>query len=105
MSSNRGYKRRRRNSWVGDIPKYVRQVYTAAKAAGKMYNSYNKTTKKEGPDVAITTQKDSMQLYKRRRAPRSVRRKARKRHMRHLFQELRQANDNTNLFKDRKSVV
>ncbi len=52
----------------------------------------------EGPSSAITTQKDSMSIYKRRRAPRKVRNRARKRYKNFIKKQLIAHRDNTNLF-------
>lgn len=56
------------------------------------------TSQKEGPSSAITTQKDSMVIYRRKRAPRKVRRRARRRYQGFLRKQLIASNDNTNLY-------
>lgn len=76
-----------------------------AKLAASAYRSVRSLTRtaksqdsKEGPSSAVTIQNDSRMLYRRKRAPKKVRRRARKRYQRFLHNQLVGAADNTNLF-------
>lgn len=69
-----------------------------ANAARHLYSSMSKKAKVEGPSTAITTQRDSRTLYRRRRAPRKVRRRARKNYISFIKKQLKAQNDKTNMF-------
>jgi hypothetical protein len=73
----------------------------AAKAAAHIYapNIAGLLSDREGPSGAISSQHDSKLLYKRRRAPRRVRRRAARRYRNFLSNQLKAQNDQTNLFK------
>ena len=102
MTSLSGYKRRRRygRSVVG-YSKKAKLLHSGvagiASMAKKMYNMYSGNNDK-GPRGAITNQHDSMSLYRRRRAPRRVRRRARKRYAYFLRKQLRLLPNNTQQF-------
>lgn len=61
-------------------------------------NSFRKRRKTEGPGSAITNQNDSMTIYRRKRAPKKVRKRAAKRYKRFVVNQLKGHKDNTNLF-------
>ncbi len=98
MSFN-GFKRKfnRASSLFNEAKRFTS---TARKMARVMRTATGTSRNREGPSSAITTQKDSMSIYRRRRAPRKVRRRARNRSKRHLKAQLNNINDNTNLFLD-----
>lgn len=52
----------------------------------------------EGPAYAVTNQFDSKMLYKRKRAPKRVRRKARRRHRAYIARALKERSNFTNLY-------
>ncbi len=98
MPKKYGYKKKSNYNPLSQSLKNA-AAYAAQRGLQYMLSS-NSTRTREGPSSAITTQKDSMSLYKRRRAPRKVRNRARKRYKNFLSRQLRAKNDNTNLFQD-----
>ncbi len=75
-----------------------KMVSTVAKLARKIGGLRTQRRNNEGPSSAITTQKDSMSIYRRRRAPRKVRLRARNKYKRFIKKQLIAHRDNTNLF-------
>lgn len=98
---------KRGRSWINNAPysKFARYAAaglgTAAKVAAKAaIHTLTKTmsAKTEGPSAATTSQYDSRVLYRRKRAPKRVRRKAARKYKSHLAMQLKAVQDNTNLF-------
>ena len=81
-----------------------RGVYAAAQAGIRMAKRFVRSRVRtrqregEGPSNAISTQFDSKLLYRRRRAPRGVRRRARRRFKRFESLQLKNRASQTNLF-------
>lgn len=94
FKSNGRYKRRR----VGSIPDLERVVSTAARVRNALHTITRTQTNNEGASGAITTQKDSMSLYRRRRAPKRVRRKAARRQKVFVYRQLKQSPKLDNLY-------
>lgn len=82
------------------VPKLesVAKVARATAGAARVVTRLLRQDRKEGPSDAITQQHDSKLLYKRKRAPKSKRRKARRKFLSHLRLELQNAANNDNLF-------
>ncbi len=78
--------------------KYAATALKLARKLGRVRTTTRRNN--EGPASAITTQKDSMSIYRRRRAPRKVRMRARKRYKRFIKNQLIAHKDNTNLFNE-----
>ena len=87
---------------AGKARRYGMSV-TGARAFMRAARSYLRTKygsrrSGEGPAKAVTTQYDSRMLYKRKRAPKGVRRRARRRAKSFVYKQLMNAKSNTNLF-------
>lgn len=73
--------------------------YVAGGIAAKIQGMFGDSKSKEGVSSAITQQNDSMLIYKRRRAPRRIRKRAARRYKNFLKMQLKRAADNSNLFR------
>lgn len=97
--------KRKSYGYSGSARSAVRAVATAAKIARRLYTrTVTESKSREGPSNAITQQHDSKLLYRRKRAPRGVRRKARKRYIKNVRDALNLAGNITNLFANSNSV-
>lgn len=103
MSINNWGVRARR--FIGNAGRTYRRVKRELESASAVAKKVARTIKTEterssgeGPSSAITGQMDSKVLYRRRRAPRRVRNRARKRAKVYLYRQLRAHSSNTNLF-------
>jgi len=80
----------------------MRGMVAAARIGYKVARQFLRTKtgseEEEGPSGAITSQHDSKMLYRRRRAPRRIRRKMYRKYKSFLGRQLKAVQDNTNLF-------
>lgn len=97
----------KRKSYSSIARNSIRAVASAAKIARRLYTrtATESSRNAEGPSNAITDQHDSRTLYKRKRAPKYVRRKARRKFKSYLMQALNAAGNNTNLFSNSNSEL
>lgn len=98
-----GNYRRSAKKYAGKAFKFAANYNPYIQAAHAMFSMLSSSGSKEGPSSAITTQKDSKTLYRRRRAPKRVRRKAARRAKNFISRLLKSKSDNTNLFNNELS--
>ena len=84
----------------------IRATASAAKIARRIYTltDVKNQKSKEGPSSAITQQHDSKLLYRRKRAPRKIRRKAARRAANFLRRQLNSVGMSTNLYRNSDSA-
>lgn len=95
----------KRKSYTSIARNSIRAISTAAKVARRLYTrtATESSRNSEGPSNAITDQHDSRTLYRRKRAPKYIRRKARRKYKSYLVQALNAAGNQTNLFNNSNS--